>query len=179
MAKRPALTEDSFLQHLFSPKRNPLPSGIRKRPLTAGHGRAKGRVASYNRMSGASQEILRRSGMRDAYLAGSATLTDAKKSLRVTAVRKGFAKPLRAKLAPSKPISLDALAGHIVRTLRTAGKEYDDGAIYDNLHYLPPDMVPEVRKWDYGRIKAYAGDRDNWVIAQDGSDVNPLWYHAN
>lgn len=184
MAKRPALTEDSFLLHLFAPKKNALPTGIRKRAIAFTPGRTKGRVAAYNRMSGSSQEILRRSGLRDAYLKGTVRLTDARKALRDTAVSKGLAKPLRPRKgkAPAGP-SLDGLvAMHVARTL--AQNSYPVGPkFYQRVGYLPEELKPSVLNWSLSQIRAYAGednparDADDELVIIDGQPFNPLWYH--
>jgi hypothetical protein len=180
MAKRPALSEDSFLKHLFSPKRNPLPTGIRKRAIAFTAGRSKARVASYNRMSGASQEMLRRANLRDAYLNGQVSLADAKKSLRNIAVGKGFAKPLRLRQAPPPRLNRSDLdmrnAGYIVRTLRSAGIEnVNVGRVYHHTPYLPEPVAKGITRWSAGMIRAYAGNNANAIIIND-EPVNPLWY---
>ena len=187
MAKRPTLSEDSFLKHLFSPKKNLLPTGIRKRPITATAGRVKGRVAAYNRMSATSQEILRRSGLRDAYLKGTVGLPDARKVLRDTAVSKGFAKPLRTRATPpAKGPSLDGMvAMHVATTLAKHGKLVDQ-KFYYRVPFIPPELKPEVLKWDASQIRAYGGhndpeyyarDTDGELVYIDGHPFNPLWYH--
>jgi hypothetical protein len=178
MAKRPALTEDSFLKHLFSPKKNALPTGIRKRPIVSSKGRSKSRVAAYNRMSAQSQELLRRSGQRDAYLRGDASLKDARAILRETAVGKGIAKPVRraGKPAPIVGTTLDGIiANHVIRELKDAGYTPHRANIYDRSQHLPDDIKPDVVKWKVGQIRAYAGDGTNVVIV-DGESFNPLWY---
>lgn len=186
MAKRPALSEDSFLKHLFSPKKNLLPTGIRKRPITTTAGRIKGRVAAYNRMSATSQEILRRSGLRDAYLKGTVTLPNARKVLRDTAVSKGIAKPLRGRTTPVKGPSLDGMvAMHVATTLAKYGKLVDQ-KFYHRVPFIPPELKPEVLKWDASQIRAYGGntgpeyfarDTDGELVYIDGHEFNPLWYH--
>jgi hypothetical protein len=94
--KRPRLSTDSFLKHVFSPSKNPLPTGLRKTTLSGlKGGRKKTRLASFNRMPAKNQAILDRAGMREAYLRGDATLGDAKGILRQEAIGKGLAKPVR------------------------------------------------------------------------------------
>ncbi len=180
MAKRPALSEDSFLKHLFSPKKNPLPTGIRKTSLKAAKGRSKARVAAFNRMSPANQELLKRAGLREAYLQGHATTKDAKSALRRIAVDKGHAKPLRGKPAPVRKLGsdLDArVAAHIVSTLRKTGNmNVDAGRIHHHVPYMPDEDKATASKWSSGKIRAYAADSDK-VIEIEGQQVNPLWYH--
>ena len=178
---RHKLSEESFLKHLFSPAKNPLPTGLRRSKLVGTKGRVKGRLASYNRMSAKSQEILRSSGLRDKYLAGEASLGDAKKTLRVKSVEKGWSKPLKPKATPASTHALDTLdklnAGYIIRTLITAGKEVHQPTVVRNSARLPVGDKLQVRKWDYNRIAAYAASADNNVVI-DGKSVNPLWYHS-
>lgn len=190
LMKRPALSEDSFLKHLFSPKKNPLPTGLRKRPLAFSKGRSKARVASYNRMSAANQEVLKRSGLRDAYLKGEATLPSAKRALRDTAVALGFAKPLRQRATTTRihqprQETLDGLvAQHVARTLAQAGKLVSH-KFYYRVPFLPSATKVEVLKWDASKIRAYGGhsepeylarDTDDELVYIDGAPFNPLWY---
>lgn len=178
MVKRPALTEDTFLRHLFSPKKNPLPTGLRARALAFTKGRTKARVSAYNRMSAASQHLLKQSGMRDAYLRGEVSLKDARGTLRQKAVSKGFAKPLRVKVTePYKRTPLDIRIGAFVtQTLRDGGKAPNVGKVYERVAYLPDRVKERIQHWGIGQIKAYAGDSDNIIII-DGIEINPLWYN--
>ncbi len=178
MAKRPALSEDSFLKHLFSPKRNLLPTGIRKRALAFTAGRSKARVAAYNRMSATSQEILRRSGTRDAYLAGTSTLADARKALRSTAVEKGFARGVKARVkAASRDTHLDdRVASYIARQLIDAGKQISYPVLRKNIVIAPQDELAGMIHWDAARITAYGSDGSKTIII-DAKERNPLWYH--
>lgn len=182
MASRPGLTEESFLRHLFSPKKNPLPTGIRKRPIAFTPGRTKARVAAYNRMSGASQETLRRAGLRDDYLKGNATLADAKKALRRVAVDLGIAKPTAGQ--PRRVTShLNTLAGdvavHVSRTLARGGTLVAK-KFFSRVKHMPESMMRDVLTWDAARIKAYAShqqDEPDYMVIIDGKPFNPLWYY--
>lgn len=182
MPKRPALTEDSFLKHLFAPKSNPLPTGIRKRPIKVTPGRTKARVNSYNRMSPASQELLKRSGLRDAYLKGEATLTNARSTLRDKAVRKGLVKPTKAQQARQRksvgtPSALDAkVASHIVHELRQANYTVSTDLVYKHVPFMSEEDKRKAATWKAGQIRAYAGDDDN-MVEVGGERFNPLWYH--
>lgn len=178
--KRPSLTEDSFLRHLFSPKKNPLPTGLRARAIAFTKGRKKARVASYNRMSAKSQELLKRSGLRESYLKGEASLSDAKAVLRNTAVNKGFARPSRTPKATtiSRSSSLDvAVAAHVIRELRDSGRHVNPDHVHRNVRFLPEDVKDQARKWGVGQIRAYAGDESNRVeVDFQDAPYNPLWY---
>lgn len=189
MAKRPALTEQSFLAHLFSPKRNPLPSGLRKTTLVGTKGgRTKARLAAFNRMSPASQEMLKRSGKREAYLKGETSLSEAKKSLREVAVNLGVAKPLpkakrkAARVSSSNRSSLDArVFNHVREKLRNAGKAVNETRLDEGIALLDDDVAEDIvrrgREWDYGKIKAAARQGSEIEVMVDGHVRNPLWYH--
>lgn len=178
--KRPKLTEESFLRHIFSPKKNPLPVGLRARPLVAGKGRNKGRVASYNRMSASSQEILKRSGLREAYLKGDISLSAAKSALREKAVERGIAKPLRAKKSQevrSRRASLDAfIASRIVQKISSRKPDFNARNLAKRLVHLPEKDQIKARTWEIEDIVRYAADPEN-VITVDGQTFNPLWYN--
>jgi hypothetical protein len=102
MPKRPRLTTQSFLAFIFHPTKNPTPSGIRHTSVKASKGRKPARVRSYNKLSAEKQEILRRTGNREAYLKGETTLLNARRELRTEAVTRGITKPLGD---PNKAIS--------------------------------------------------------------------------
>jgi hypothetical protein len=181
MAKRPALSEDTFLKHLFSPKKNPLPTGIRKRALKVGpasRGYKTGRVAAFNRMSAANQELLRRSGQEAAYLKGTGSLKDARATLRGTAVSKGIARPIRQKTQTQsfEGRSLDdRVAMHVIQTLRKEHYNVNQGRVYTRVPYMPEEDKVKAQKFSIGQIRAYAGDGTKVIIIEDQS-FNPLWY---
>lgn len=176
---RPKLTEDNFLKHLFSPKKHLLPTGLRKRPVTASKGRTRARVAAYNRMSAKNQEVLYRSGQRDAYLAGTGNLKDARITLRDRAVDKGFAKPLRnARGKGTVEIGYtqaQLVVSHVIQSLRGAGKTVNADRVAKHVPHMKPSDLALARKWTVGKIKHYASDSDNEVIIE-GERFNPLWY---
>src|SRR4051812_27593157 len=124
MAKKPSLTDTNFLAHIFGPKRHPQPSGIRKTHLSGVKGgRSKLRLAAFNRMSPVNQEMLKRAGLREDYLKGNASLSEARRALRPQAVSLGVAKPIRVKGTGGIIYTpLDAqVAAHLKRTIRDAG----------------------------------------------------------
>lgn len=180
MVKRPGFTEDTFLRHIFAPKKNPMPTGIRKATLAFTKGRAKARVASFNRMSTRNQQLLKASGQREAYLRGEATLKDARSVLRETAVSKGIAKPLRTRVReavrPSNTQLDDFVASHVIKELRDAGKGVDAGRVRYHVPYMDTEDKIQATRWNVGQIKAYASDRSK-LITIDEQEVNPLWYH--
>lgn len=182
MAKRPPLTDKSFLASLFSPKKNPLPAGIRKTTLKGlKGGRKASRLAAFNRMSPKSQETLKQAGLRDAYLTGNATLTDAKKTLRPRAIAFGVARPTKAAAAKGKTIrtGLDKMiAEHLKRTVRAAGRPVNTSTVDAEIVWLGDNADEGMLKWGYGQIK-HAGRKGSEYEQRDefGKIHNPLWYH--
>lgn len=179
--KRPALSAASFLKHLFAPKTNPLPTGIRKRALKGAKGQSKARIAAYNRMSGASQEILRMSGMRDQYLKGEASLADAKKGLRQQAVSKGYAKPTKNDIQKARLDKHVSSAAHVVAKtvakLRDGGKEVNPANMLRRMAALDDASLGYISNLPYEEIRRYAADKDQMITLPDGTQFNPLWYH--
>ena len=190
MAKRPALTDTSFLQYIFSPKKHGLPTGLRRSKLTSAAGRNKTRLKSYNKMSAANQEVLRRSGKRDSYLKGEVSFVEAKRALRDVAVDLGVAKPLRTR-APRQTSAIDSMthaekrkfsdlnriAGRYVQTIREAGKQADLARVMYNMQFMPLEVRYAASRMDYSQIKEASTDPDNTVKLPDGSEYNPFWYH--
>jgi len=178
MTKRPALSDESFLAHLFSPKKNALPTGLRARPVAAAKGRSVARVNAYNKMPAVKQEVLKRSGLRDAFLKGQTTYTEAKKALRPKAVAKGVARPVRARIA-AKPKKIDkarARAGYIAQAwayqLRRAEKEYNPATVYAGSQFVEE---ADAESLTYAQIKERASDPD-YVVTINGNTFNPYWY---
>jgi hypothetical protein len=180
MAKRPALNDTSFLGHLFSPKKNPLPAGIRKTHLSGTRGgRTKARLAAFNRMSPTSQELLRRSGKRESYLKGETSLSEAKASLRQAAVSLGVAKPLpkRKNTGRVTRTALDIkVAAYITETVRNAGRPVNQARVDENVVFIPDDVIGDVPKWDYGHIKYAARKGSEYEIDVEGMKRNGFWY---
>jgi len=182
MAKRPKLSEDSFLGHLFSPAKNPLPTGVRKTTLKGAKGQRKGRVAAFNRMTPFKQELLKRSGTRDSYLRGETTLADAKARLRPQAIAKNLAKALRPKtVASPRELPLDKrIAAFLIRKLHDGGtsKPVNPQTVYDQNPYFGDNADESILSWGSGRIK-HAGRKGSEyeVVDDQGVTHNPFWYH--
>lgn len=178
MARRPKLSEDSFLKFLFAPSKNPLPTGLRKQKLVGTKGRSKSRLAAYNRMSAANQELLKRSGTRDAYLRGETSLQQARYDIRPQAIAKGIAKPLRPPASTPERSLDERVAGYVYRSLtHGAGRPRVNGnKIRQRVPHLPADVKPRVLKWTPTQIRAYGADDSNKVMIGK-TEVNPLWYH--
>lgn len=180
MAKRPPLSEDTFLAHLFSPKKHAQPSGIRKTTLKGTKGQKKARVAAFNRMSPFNQELLKRSGQRDAYLRGEGTLANAKASLRPSAIAKRLAHPLRGKpVRGGQPTNLDIrVASYLKYKLAGNVEKYNPETIDNENEYLGLNADEGMLRWDTGRIKAAGKHGSEYeVIGPDGKVHNPFWYH--
>jgi hypothetical protein len=180
MPKRPSLNDNSFLSHLFGPKRNPQPTGLRKVTLTGIRGgRTRGRLAAFNRMNPVSQEALKRAGLREQYLRGEVALGDAKKSLRQKAVQLGVARPIKPKpLKYTIRTSLDArIAAHLKTEVRAAGKPLNEQSVDINVRLVPDDITTDVVTWDYAQIKHAGRKGSEYETVIDGHQRNPFWYH--
>jgi hypothetical protein len=179
MTKRPTLSNQTFLAHVFSPKRNPQPTGLRKQHLSGTRGgRIKGRLAAFNRMSPVNQELLKRSGLREDYLKGTAKIADAKESLRSEAVNLGVAKPRRPS-APRVPIVTDLdrrVAGYLKYRLRGLPKT-NSQTIDANVPRIPAGVKEDVLTWDYTAIKYAGRDGSEYETMVNGKAFNPFWYH--
>jgi hypothetical protein len=179
MAKRIPLSDHSFLGHVFSPKKNPVPSGIRKTSLVGlKGGRSKARLNAFNRMSPVNQEILKRSGQRDAYLRGEATLADAKRSLRPKAIALKLARPLRAKVQPAVRTltALDMqIADRLKSVVREQGKVVNSNNVDRRIKHLKTP-TRDMTKWSYSQF-AHAANAPQYTTHDDeGNSFNPFWY---
>lgn len=176
MAKRPTLTTESFLAHLFSPKKNPLPTGLRARPLKVAKGRKVARVNAYNKLPAFKQEALKRSGLREKYLKGEATYTDARKILRDVAVSKNVVKPLRTPKPRRMSLSRARqgfIAQHLMSQFRSAGTQYNPATVYAGSSFIEDSDAETI---PYSVIKERAKDPD-YMITRNGQTFNPYWYH--
>lgn len=190
MPKRPALTDSSFLLSIFKPKSNPVPSGLRRTKLSGTKDRSKRRLTSFNRMSAANQEVLKRTGSREAYLKGAITLPQAKALLRNTAVSVGLVKPLRPRPQRTGPplgyvrrASLQRMIEqHLKSVLQDAPLSpvhpYNPRAIEKNIGYFDDnDFTGDMLTWDYGKVKYAGRSNSEYETVIDGATRNPFWYH--
>lgn len=182
MAKKPSLNDQSFLAHLFGPKRNPQPSGLRKTHLSGTRGgRSKGRLAAFNRMSPVNQELLKRSGLREDYLRGNVSLGIARQSVRPQAVSLGVAKPPRPSTSPLSYViktPLDArVAAHLKGTVRAEGRPVNDQHVDENISLAPEDVLSPALGWSYGEFKHAGRAGSEYESLVDGKTRNPFWYH--
>src|SRR4051812_49430576 len=181
--QRPILSDTSFLAHVFGPKRNPKPTGIRKsKPLKGVKGQTKVRIAAFNRMSPVSQELLKRSGLKESYLRGQTTLSDAKRVMHAQAATLGLAKPGQpAVIRVPRPLTrreqIDyQVARHIKITLAHSDKRFSPQGIDARVPHIPDYIVEHVKTWDYNQISAAAGTGSPFEIIEEGTRFNPFWY---
>lgn len=180
MPKRPVNTDASFLAHIFSPKKQPLPTGLRKgKPLKTTAGRKPARVNAFNRMPTVNQEILKRSGLRDAYLKGETTLAEAKRSLRPQAISLGAAKPVRSRapkqVRPVTPLDI-LIRTRFLNKVRDAGRPVNTKTVATQFQFVQPEQG--MLTWEYPEFKYAGRDGSEYeVVDSDGHRHNPFWYH--
>lgn len=181
---RPILSDTSFLGYLFAPKKHEKPAGIRKVKLSGTKGRTKGRLAAFNRMSSTNQELLKRAGLRDAYLRGDTTLVEARRSIRPQAVSLGIARPLplpttTTRIAPvlSRRQQIDLInARHIKRVVAGAGKKFNGPEVDRRVRFIPDDFVEDIRDWNYDQIRGAASNGSPFETIEENARFNPFWY---
>lgn len=179
--KRPAFSDRSFLAAVFSPTKNPVPTGIRKRPVKGTVGRKASRVRSYNAMPPINQLVLYRSDMRDQYLRGDATLADAKRALRGAAVDLGIAKPLRSQKQTIRSGSFSDPAtraySHLVDTLSSAPtrNRVNVATVRQGTLLMTDDQLRHTLDMDFPAIVSAAKNPDLQVEI-NGKMRNPYWY---
>lgn len=188
---RSRLTLHSFLAHVFSPKKNPQPTGLRRSTLKVTKGRKVARVNAFNKMTTVKQQILTYSGRREQYLRGEITFTDSKRSLRNDAVQRGVVKPLRRKYGSGRDELKRRIADLIwqkTRTLQPTDFQRRLGTtrsnkqhIEDNVMNYLDDPEPEMLQWDLGDIqtaaKGYEVNGRRYVVFEGTTERNPFWYH--
>lgn len=134
-------------------------------------------------MTAVKQEVLARTGLREAYLRGEVSQVEAKRKLREDAIRLGVVKPVRQRRPKPAPVTdrrtrLDAMiALHLGNVVQSVGIQPNWRTIDREIEYLDP---PEERMttWGYGQIK-YAGREGSEYERFDstGRKHNPFWYH--
>lgn len=183
MAKRPALTNRSFLAAVFSPKKNPVPTGLRKKKLAGVKGRSAARLRSYNGMTALNQQILERAGQREAYLRGDATIADAKRVLRNAAVDLGIAKPLKPKIAPIQSShsigDRTRVLDHLWTTLTgtTTRRPVKLGAVRQGALLMTRDQAMRALRMTATEIKEAGVRGSPEEMELNGKVYNPFWYH--
>lgn len=94
MARRPALTDASFFNAVFHPKKALRPTGIRKSSASVNSKRKASRVKAFNAMDPLKQQVIIKAGNKESYLRGVSTLNESKQQLRPQAISWGVVKPL-------------------------------------------------------------------------------------
>lgn len=185
MAKRPPLSDTSFLAAVFAPKANPVPVGLRKRRLKGVTGRKASRLKSYNSMSALNQRVLDETKQREAYLRGDITIAEAKRALRNKAVDLGIVKPLRGERRAAKGIIGSAgnkrsrVLDHMWRQLQgsTTKKPVNIGMLRRGTLFMRPDQLTRALNMTAADIKEAASNDDEKVEVVEGQSLNPFWYH--
>jgi hypothetical protein len=176
--RRPALTDASFLAHIFSPKKNPQPTGLRHRILKGSKGQRKARINAYNKMPASKQAVIDRSGNRDKFLRGEVTYTDSKKALRESGVRQGILKPLRIrrpKISPGQQIYDDAVVEHFKDVGLDQAERWDERHVRNRLATTQKTLKRQMLSSDRATIRRNAKRRSDEFA--DEYDYNPWWYH--
>lgn len=175
MPRRPALSSESFLASVFRPSKNPRPVGLRKRTLSNTASRRASRVKTYNRFDAVKQEILERTGNREAYLRGDVTLAQARQELRVDAIARGIAKPYvptseRRRLAIA---NIERLAHR--RPVRLGQGSVNPMTIQTNVAYMSDrQLTRAINLADYGDLLDAAYDDDE--VLETDADMNVFFY---
>ena len=167
MARKPTLSNQSFLQSVFQPSKYQTPSGLRKRSASNIKGRNARRVRAFNSLTPAKQAILDKANKREAYLRGETTLAQAKNSLRAEAVRNGWAK------APTRTTSIEHHISDLVQ--RATGRSLDPDKLHQRISAMTPEQRKEASTITFAELQQRASDNDNLTDTDDG-DVNPFWY---
>lgn len=184
MPKRPPLSDSSFLAAVFSPKKNPVPTGLRKKKLSSVTGRKPTRVKSYNSMPAINQRVLDETKQREAYLRGDVTIADAKRALRNKAVDLGIAKPLRPKVTATGVTTgrvgdkRTRVLDHMWRQLTgttTRGK-VNIMALRRGTLFMTPDQLSRALAMTGVDLKNAAGNEEEEVEPIEGKPLNPFWY---
>lgn len=177
--RKPVLSDESFLAFLFHPKKHSQPAGIRKTTLVGVKGgRSKSRLRAFNRMPAASQETLRRAGLRESYLKGESTLADAKRKLRPQAIALNVAKPVRARGSRHVPLSglKQIIAAHIKQTLRSDGRIVVDDTVDDENEFLENPEIA-MTSWSSAQIRHAGREGSGYDVYVGGKRHNPFFYH--
>lgn len=185
MAQRPPLSDSSFLAAVFSPKKNPIPVGLRKSRLASVTGRKASRLKSYNAMSALNQRVLAETKQREAYLRGDVTIAEAKRALRNKAVELGVAKPLRPKVTVTGPPTSRAVdkrtrvLDHMWRQLTgtKTRQPVNIGVLRRGTLMMSPDQLSRALDMAAPDIKSAANNPEEAIEVAEGKHLNPFWYH--
>ena len=184
------LSENTFLQYVFHPKKAVRPTGVRRHKITwIGKGRKARRIRAYNKMDPLKQRIIEAVG-RERYLRGEITLAEAKQELRPVAIERGIAKPVKPRgIAPIDRAKAEADAiANILRVAEQRDPYRENGdekspisprTVLSNVKTLmrPQDVI-EAREITYRELKKRAESTLNLRVNMDTGEIhNPWWYH--
>lgn len=175
--RRPALNDATFLAHIFSPSKNPRPTGLRHRILKGAKGQRKARINAYNKMPAEKQAVIDRSGNREKYLRGEVTYTDSKRSLRQSGVQAGHLKPVRRrlpKISAGQQIYDDAVVEHLKDEGLDQADRWDEANVRERLSTTTRVDKRQILSAPRSVIRREAKRRADEF---DDYDFNPWWYH--
>jgi hypothetical protein len=176
--RRPALSDATFLAHIFSPKKNPKPTGLRHRILKGLKGQRKARVNAYNKMPAEKQAVIDRTGNRERFLRGEVTFTDSKRTLRESGVRQGILKPLRPrmpKISPAQAVYDQAVVEHLKDEGLDTAEHWNEKNVRKRLAVTNRVTKREILAADRATLRRRAAQRASDY--EDEYDFNPYWYH--
>lgn len=175
---RPTLTDASFLAHIFSPKKNPKPTGLRHRILKGNKGQRKARVNAYNRMSAEKQAVIDRTGNRESFLRGEVTFTQSKRQLRESAVSQGIVKPVRQRARPISKAQQtydDTIVEHLKDVGLDGTARWNEKRVRQRLAVTRKEHKRPMLVMDREQLRRNAARRPA-EFEDDGYDFNPFWY---
>lgn len=168
--KRLPSSSNDFLAHVFKPKKNERPVGLRKTYVrsTSGERNAR-RVRAWNKLSAVNQEILNVTGRKEAYLRGDITLPEAKRILRPIADRRGITQPL-----PGKQEAVDAIVGAALqRPYHDKRRDVRIDAVERNVNRMSQRQLRAAREIrTHHDLMDLINDEDN-----ETNGRNLFWYH--
>jgi hypothetical protein len=175
---RPPLSDASFLAHIFSPKKNPRPTGLRHRILKGTKGQRKARINAYNKMPAEKQAVIDRTGNRESFLRGEVTFTDSKRQLRESGVQQGILKPLRQRTPPISPAQ-KTYDQAVIEHLKDIGLDelprWNEKGVRKRLAVTRKETKRPMLSMDRSEFRRNAARRPS-DFEDDGYDFNPYWY---
>jgi hypothetical protein len=174
MARRPNLTTDTFLAYIFHPKKNAMPTGMRKRNVSSAKGRNARRVRAFNKLTPAQQRVLDTTGNREKYLKGEITLTEAKRELREQAIQRGIAKPLRTLKERAITNILTVAEQRIISEKSSAIRK---DTVERNVDRMTVPQRRLAARVSYEELAELGRDNERLEVDTDtGEEWNPFWY---
>lgn len=183
---RPRFSLTSLAAHILSPKKNPKPTGLRKRKLSGKRGQKRDRVRRYNSWPAEKQAVLDKTGMRDDYLKGEVSYKDAVNKLSVDAAyERGMGGGDTVEDIIFSRLNNAIIATHVRAGFKTKpeGGQFDPKETRIRLTYLPDSVKPQVINASASEIRRKASDKSYEVMTpyrnRKGETVafNPFWYH--